>query len=167
MIGAILLYQSPLVGRRIRGTFSNINNTSHNIKISSATASRRIAYEEEIKLILQKPILGYGLGKADLTLKESLISSGYVALGQKMHTHSQYFNTWLQLGIIGILWLVSMLLFLASYFLKNKAQIAFWFTILVAINLMTDDMLEIQAGIVFFVLILSLYFTRILRTTNQ
>jgi hypothetical protein len=155
------LYQTKTIKYRVDETIRGINNTQANVGYSAATASRRIAYSVEIKLIMEKPVLGYGLGNANEILQSRLVESGYNKLSKRMHTHSHYLNAWLQIGVLGFGWIVFLLGYLAVEFRKTKNHVGLWFTLLVALNLMTDDMLEIQAGVVFFTLIWSLfYFTQ-------
>ncbi len=151
------LYQLKTVKYRVDETIAGLRQTDKNVAYSAATASRKVAYEEEFKLCLDKPLFGYGLGNANQALQQGLHASGFKTLAENMHAHNQFFNTWLQTGIIGLAWLVVFLLTLIIRSIKNANVLAFWFTILVTMNLVTDDMLEIQAGIVFFVLIWSLY----------
>lgn len=155
-IGA-LMYQIPMVGSRINETLTKFNNTSKSVDISSATDSRRITYAEEINLISKKPILGYGLGNSKPVLRAHLIETGYAELGKDMNNHNQYFKTWMELGIVGIVGIFFLLGFLFYYFRINKLKVAFWFTAMVSFGLLTDDLFEIQAGIVFFAIIWSLY----------
>jgi len=157
VVSTFLLYQIPTIRYRVNTTFQNINNTSKDNSISSATASRRIAYEYEIKLVAKKPIAGYGLGNATETLRKELQLQGYNELSKEMNTHCQYINTWMQTGILGLLTLLFLLLFLLNLFKKENKQTALWFVILIGSCLLTDDLLEIQANGVFFVLLLSLY----------
>ncbi len=155
-LAGIGFYQIGTVKNRVDETIGGLKNQTSEVNLSAATASRSVAYREEIKMVKAKPILGYGLGNANDALQIQLKKSGFHALAKDMHTHNQYFNTWFHTGIFGFFWLCFLLLFLAVYFYNKNNQLAFWFTILVVMNLLTDDMLEIQAGIVFFALIWSL-----------
>lgn len=150
------VYQIPTVQSRFKESLANINNTNKNTKLSSATATRRIAYEQEWELIKNNPWQGYGLGSANELLRNKLYQSGYKALSKEMSTHNQYFSNWLSMGLTGILALLTLLIYLLYFFHKEKLKTAWWFTLLVTLYLTTDDMLDVQAGVVFFVLIWSL-----------
>lgn len=151
------VYQIPTIKNRVNNTISGISSDNKKTDVSDATAARSIAYKSEIELIKNKPILGYGMGNAVEVLKKQLRAAGYTALAEDMHVHNQYFNNWLQNGLPGILILLILLVFFLSYFYNLNNWTGCWFTVLVCMNLITDDMLEIQAGIVFFVLVWSLY----------
>ncbi len=118
IIACLGLYQIPTIKSRVVDTITKINNTSTKVDITSATDSRRITYAEEIKLVTAKPIIGYGLGNSTIVLREHLIKNGYVELGKEMNNHNQYFKTWMQLGILGFVSLVGLILFLFKYFRK-------------------------------------------------
>ncbi len=163
---AALLYQLPPLKRRIHLTISNMNNTDKDKGIASATASRRIAYEQELKLVTARPIIGYGLGNATKTLRQHLQKKGYQELGKEMNTHCQYVNTWMQTGIVGLSTLLFLLFYNFRYFKKEKSLTALWLVLMISVCLLTDDLLEIQANGVFFALLLSLYLTRV-KTISQ
>jgi O-antigen ligase len=75
-----------------------------------------------------------------------------------MHTHNQVFHTWLDLGLLGIVLLFVLLFYVAYLFaVKQKNEIGFWMILLTLVNISTDDMLEIQAGVVFFVFFITLF----------
>lgn len=166
LIGFLAL-QIPHIKKRVDDTIQGVSKIEKNVDVSAATASRTIAYQAEFKLIKEQPISGYGMGNSVNVLKKELTAQGYKTLAEKMHIHNQYFNNWLQNGIPGIVVLIILLLYFLQYFYTKKMWVACWFTILVSMNLMTDDMLEIQAGIVFFALIWSLYLFKTKEITPQ
>jgi hypothetical protein len=71
-----------------------------------------------------------------------------------MHTHNQFFHTWIDLGLGGIILLMSFLIICIRQFFIQNEEMGIWFSGLVFINILTDDMLEIQAGSVFFIFFL-------------
>ena len=74
-----------------------------------------------------------------------------------MHTHNQILHTWLENGIVGLVLLLAIVGISLKIHYKQRQALPFWFAILVLVNISTDDMFEIQAGIVFFVVFLTLY----------
>ncbi|GBL35305.1 hypothetical protein EMGBS15_09000 [Filimonas sp.] len=66
-----------------------------------------------------------------------------------MHTHNQVFHTWLDLGIIGVLLLMAILIVCGFWFQRQGNRLAWWLLPLIFLNMLTDDMLEVQAGGVF------------------
>jgi O-antigen ligase len=74
-----------------------------------------------------------------------------------MHTHNQVFHTWLDLGIVGVLLMVAILLVSSQVFSRLHNRLAWWLLPLIVMNILTDDMLEVQAGTVFFAFFLTLF----------
>jgi O-antigen ligase len=93
-----------------------------------------------------------------MALKHKLINDGYVRLAEEnMHTHNQVFHTWLDLGILGVLLLAAILLVSSQVFSRLHNRLAWWLLPLIVMNILTDDMLEVQAGTVFFAFFLTLF----------
>ena len=155
------LYQIPHVQVRIKNTIKNINNVEKDRDLSSSTASRRIAYEQEVYLLMQRPVLGYGLGNVTETLRNRLLEEGYSKLGGEMKAHCQYMTTWMETGLLGFVWLVLLLVLLYRQFRNEKKYAAASLVLLMSICLLTDDLLEIQANGVFFILVLNLYLNQV------
>jgi O-antigen ligase len=74
-----------------------------------------------------------------------------------MHTHHQIFHTWLDTGILGVLSLLMMMIVFAKNFWQQKHTMGLALLLLFVLNLLTDDMLEVQAGLVFFVMFFCLF----------
>lgn len=150
----------PSLKNRLDDTLINLKIIpTKNVEFQNSTGSRRAAWSLEWELIKQHPILGYGTGSANPLLLNQFKKEGYLDLAKNnMHTHNQVFHTWLDTGIIGVV-LLFLFIGYSFYFLyfKKKEYKGAWMGILIFVNILTDDMLEIQAGIVFFIFFLTLY----------
>lgn len=154
----LLSSQIPSINFRIHRSLNESHQLEKSMTIGNATGSRMVAWNSEWTLIKAKWLLGYGTGTANAELQAQLIRDGYVQLAHdQMHTHNQYFHTWLDTGVIGLLILITLLIWCGLLFYQRKQQIGFWLVCLITLNCFTDDMLEIQAGIVFFVFFLTLF----------
>jgi O-antigen ligase len=148
----------PSIQRRIQQTLTESKNDDKQVALGNSTGSRIAAWQNEWKLIRENWITGNGTGEANALLKKKFISEGYLQLANdNMHTHNQILHTWIDLGIGGVLLLFAMLASCFITFVQRHQKEASWLVILIFINLLTDDMLEIQAGIVFFVFFLCVY----------
>lgn len=158
MITMVLIAsQIPSINFRIHRSLNESHQLEKTMTLGNATGSRMVAWNSEWTLIKKQWLSGYGTGTANHELHDQLIREGYMHLANdQMHTHNQYFHTWLDTGIIGLLILITLLIWCGLLFYQRKQQIGFWLVCLIAFNCLTDDMLEIQAGIVFFVFFLSL-----------
>jgi O-antigen ligase len=131
---------------------NEIKTLDSTVLFQNSIGSRAMAVKESINLAKESPFIGYGTGEANKKLLEQLTKKNYASLVEwKMHTHNQYMHTLLDIGIFGLLYLVFFLLLILRWFIKKKNYLGTWFLLLVMVNLLTDDMLEIQAGLVFFI----------------
>jgi O-antigen ligase len=157
---SLLLVSIPRVKYRIDETINNLNHMEKaEVTFSNSTGSRKVAWGLEWQMIKQKPIIGFGTGAANPLLLQSFKDNGYENLAMNnMHTHNQVLHTWLDLGLIGVLLLI-VILGLSGYLflLLRKDNLGLWMIVLIIANILTDDILEIQAGIVFFMFFWILY----------
>ncbi len=130
---------------------------SNTVRFDESINSRLAAAVESIKCIQLKPILGYGTGSANAILEQQFIIDNYKGLLKPvMHTHNQYTHTALDLGIVGLIVLFLFLSVTIIYFFKNKNNLGVMCTIFLMFCCLTDDVLELHSGIVFFTFIISL-----------
>ena len=156
---ALLLCLSfiPTIQFRIQETIKNLNTPNQEINFSNSSGSRKVAWHYSWHLISNRWLQGYGTGDGNALLLDQLKTNHYDDLVKhNMHTHNQILHTWLENGIIGVCLLLAIIGFSLVTHFKQKNALAFWFAMLVLVNISTDDMFEIQAGIVFFILFLSL-----------
>ena len=88
------------------------------------------------------------------------------AYEQKLNAHNQYLQTFVAVGLIGFLVLTLMLLVPLLSSLKKRHTIYFLFILLFSFNLLIEDMLERQAGVVFYAFFNGLLFSYMF-TENQ
>ncbi len=147
----------PSIKNRVYETFYDSSHLDKNLPLSNSTGSRMVAWQHEWSLIRENWLTGYGTGEANSILKTQLIKEGYVRLAEEnMHTHNQVFHTWLDVGIMGVILLLSILVTCAIWFYRQGNLLGLWLLPLIFLNILTDDMLEVQAGTVFFVFFLTL-----------
>ena len=158
IIGVFMILKVPQISGRLAEMSNGMHPAEKNVDLGNSTGSRLAAWQNEWILIKKNWLLGYGTGEANPILKKQFVENGFHRLASdNMHTHSQIFHTWLNNGILGIVLLFAIMIMSAIQFYKQKNKLAFWLTILIFINLLTDDMLEIQAGSVFFAFFLCLF----------
>jgi O-antigen ligase len=157
-ITILLAIQIPNIKYRINETFNDTAVIDTNVILENSTGSRIAAWTTEWHLIKQNWLIGYGTGEANPQLKKQFIKEGYHNLAnENMHTHNQILHTWLDLGIVGVV-LLFLILFVSGYLLfTNKRPLGYWLVLLILFNISTDDMLEVQAGTVFFIFFLTLF----------
>lgn len=150
--------QIPSIKYRIFETQRDTGTISKEVSIVNSTGSRITAWQNSWQLIQENWMKGYGTGSANSVLKQKLLNEGYINLANdNMHTHNQLLHTWLDVGVLGIVFILLIWVSSIIHFIKQKNGLALWLIVLMMLNLLTDDMLEIQAGIVFFVFFISLF----------
>ena len=109
-----------------------------------------------LKIIADQPVFGYGAGDAKQVLNEALKESDFkmwngqrnVSISEKnLNFHNQYLQTWAEVGILGLLLLI--FLMIRPFFLKDQHPLFLIFLGLTIIGFLTESMLERQAGVVF------------------
>lgn len=146
----------PNTRSRVTDTFVEINKLFDQ-KDHRQTNPRVYIWKYAVDLIGNKPLLGYGVGDAKDELGKALQNcdalfwNGHknVLLNRKsLNFHNQFLQTWAEVGILGFL----LLLFLVvkPFLLKNKHPLFLIFISLTFIGFLTESMLERQAGVVMF-----------------
>tara|TARA_B110001469_G_C9629633_1_gene314800 strand:- start:1341 stop:2216 length:876 start_codon:yes stop_codon:yes gene_type:complete len=144
----------PNTRARIVDTYAEINKlVDHDDH--RQTNPRVYIWKYAGKLIKEKMLLGYGIGDAKLELNKALEKcdalfwngSENVLLNKKqLNYHNQFLQTWAEVGILGLLLLLYLMI--KPFFLKNKHPLFLIFVGLTLFGFLTESMLERQAGVV-------------------
>ena len=117
-------------------------------------------WQNAIELISENPVFGTGIGDVKDQLMGMYRKNNYInGLENQLNPHNQYLQTGVALGLVGIILLVIIFLNGLVISFKNNDWIAFLFIAIVSLNCLTESMLERRAGILFFALFYSLFFT--------
>jgi O-antigen ligase len=134
-------------------SLSNIDKTS-----SESTTVRVLIWEQCISIIKNNFLFGVTVGDANDALYKAYEQNGLTgAYEHKFNAHNQYFQTFIGLGIIGFLLLVSITFgqLIKAFIQKNIMLLIF--SILITLNFMVESMLQTSAGTLFFVLFFCLF----------
>lgn len=108
--------------------------------------TRIIIWQRAFEVIKHHPILGVGIGDTDTELQNEYKKHN---LNTELGTHNQYIYAQLSMGVIGLLLLLAML-FTPLYFgIKNSYFTLIGFSVAVMINLLFENMLTRNAGLMF------------------
>lgn len=137
----------------IPNTSKRINDAKNEVKSLMGTSTRytnpRIyLWKHSAEIIAEEPLLGYGVGDAKKALINTFKVKNIPFSGNNYNFHNQYLQSWAEVGILGVLLLMFMLL--RPFFLKGQHPLFLIFLGLTLIGFMTESMLERQAGVVFF-----------------
>ena len=100
--------------------------------------------------------VGTGDGQEELQLQYKRINFD-IAFNEEYNTHNQYLQTWLGLGLVGLLLLISCLIFPAISAFQRKNYLYMSFLMLFSICCITESMLCRQNGIVFYAFFNSIF----------
>lgn len=147
-------------GRFERLTSSFSNFSWENLK---KTEIRFSIWNESFQLISTKPIFGHGIGDAKFELiKQYEKNNLTIAAENKLNAHNEFLEILIQLGFIGLLIFLAILLYPMHIFeSKVDMWIYLFFLTLITLHLIFESMFERIAGISFI-----MYFYSYLNTRN-
>lgn len=154
-IASVLYF--PNMERRFRElgtttTYSHLHTTN--------SSSIRIAiYKCVVEKIKNKPILGYGWGNGDKALLDCYEKKSNYLLKERFNSHNQYFGYYLFGGIIALSVLVIFLFLQFKLALSNKNNLFLSLLVLFSIQMLTENLLNRQSGIIMFIFFISLFST--------
>lgn len=121
--------------------------------------TRLAQWECSVIIIKTSPVFGIGPGDVQDQLqqayKDNFLKYSY---RDRLNAHSQYFQTTMGLGIVGLAILLTSFGVSLYYAYRNKNTLHVLFIILFAICCITESMLFVQKGIVFFSFFNALFF---------
>ncbi|MBL4754607.1 MAG: O-antigen ligase family protein [Flavobacteriales bacterium] len=147
------LWLAPGVFNRIKTTWDVVLQPQANIESSTveSTAGRMLVWNRALELIQENFILGVGTGDIKEELVQKYAEAGLSGIeGKQLNAHNQFIQSFATLGILGFLSLVLGLL-LAGIMAIRKGNIVYlMFIIIVTVNALTESILEVQAGVIFY-----------------
>ena len=175
--------ESNLKENTINQSIGNKDNKVYNVSIIKAwtqekfkpndyftgTAFRVYQIRIFIEMLQEDSIVlkGYGLNAAQFRIAEKGITH-QVYLGDSTHEgyqnknfHNQYIQFFAELGIFGLLLLVTMLAINLKNAIKTKDFISISFAVLMISLFLTESFLSRQRGIIFFIVLYCLFNTRL------
>jgi len=124
------------------------------------TAVRMDIWRISAGLIRQHPWIGTGTGDVKDVLMESYRQNNQAPLSRKqLNAHNQYLQTFLALGLPGILVLLATLGIPAYGSFRRRHYLLFLLMLVVAVNLTAESMFETQAGVLFYAFFNALLFS--------
>lgn len=143
-----------------------IKNSNVKEDATESTAVRVLVWKSTLSLIKNNPLLGVGTGDIKDELKAEYKLNGYVEPVKKNYNaHNQFLQSFAALGIIGMLLLLAIFTYPALVSFQKNNYLYLMFIINIAVSCLTESILEVQAGVVFFTFFTSL-FTPILMASS-
>lgn len=135
------------VSGRFNSTISSVIDIFKTEKqMESNVNDRIIIWHNALQVIKEHPILGVGIGDTDTELEKQYKKNN---LDFEYGTHNQYIYAQLSMGIVGLILLLAMLLVPLYFGIKNRYFPLIGFSVAVMINLLFENMLTRNAGLMF------------------
>lgn len=157
IVGGIVLLLG--LSDRVSSRFTEIVKAVREIKLkgnsgSESNEARLIMWNTSIELIKENPVIGAGTGDVKDVLIAKNIEMGNTGVAQKkLNAHNQYLNSWVQIGIFGLLPLLMIFVSIFYYAKKEKNDFIFYFGLILFLSMLAESFLETQAGIIPFSLL--------------
>ena len=127
----------------------NIGNSNTTKKLVSD--SRMARWQVAVNKILKKPIFGYGTGTEIEILREGYFENGLVfAFEEKYNAHNQYLSYLIELGIIGLLVFIFILMYNSYIAIKANNYNKLLLIMFIICISTTENLLVRNMGITFF-----------------
>lgn len=106
--------------------------------------------------ILEQPYFGFGIGDVKRTLSECYTTLPDVFGNRYFNSHNQYIGVWLAAGILGVISLVTMILYNFFIAIKNRDIVYGAIIVLFFCIMFIESILERQDGVLLFALFMNL-----------
>ena len=126
---------------------------------TESTTERLLIWQSAVSVIKENVLVGVGTGDTNDALLKTYKTNQYSgALESRLNAHNQYLQTFIAIGIIGFLALMSMLFIPLYTALKKRDILYLLLLLLICFNLLFESMFERQAGVVFYAFFNGLFF---------
>jgi len=145
---------------RFKTINNKISDDNLNTINSSNNTSRSVTWGTAFKVIKDNPFFGVGIGDLHEEMNSVYFSKNYtLAIERNLNPHNQFLQTWVTIGIFGVLILISIFLVGVYYAKKNSNWYALGFFAITFISMLTESIIETQSGVIFFCFFSCLFFS--------
>jgi O-antigen ligase len=138
-----------------------VNDLKYDLALTSTDKifdSRLDRWSTATELISKSPIIGYGAGSELGLLHESFFSKKYYnSFLNNLNAHNEYLSMLLKSGIIGLLIYLATLWFGFKQALQRKDLLFFTFMLLIAVVSLSENLLDVDKGIIFYAFFFSFF----------
>jgi len=157
ILGAILIISIPRTKERF-AELLNIGNTITSVEKETSISMRVTIYKSVKDLVIQSPLLGYGIGDYNDKLRVKNKEEGYINLSKKSYNaHNQYLSFLLiggALCLLPFLFMISKNIIMAIH---TNNHVLVLIIILFSVVMLTENILERENGVIFFSLFLNFF----------
>ena len=126
---------------------------------SGHSVMQRIEYWKTSWSIIEKNFW-FGVGTGDMNVafqQEYELQNSKLDMDWRLRSHNQYLSIWVGFGIVGLLWFLFALIYAPIHNKSFHSLFYFVFFIIFMVSMLTEDTIESQAGVTFFVFFNALF----------
>ena len=116
--------------------------------VSGEEPTRGLIWQTSWELVKEKPLLGYGVGDAWDVMEQRYLETRDTVAGKM--AHNIFLEAWLDVGIMGVVIVILMLLLPALESIRKQDFLLFSLVLIVFISGLPESLFERQLGILFF-----------------
>ncbi len=132
-------------------SITNLHLSAIDKTSKESTTVRILIWQQAWTLSLQNPVFGLGVGDANNYLYEAYAANGLTgALQYHLNAHNQYLQSFIGLGLIGLVLLFQFTWIQLLKAFQSKRFLLFVFAFLISFNFLVESMLQTAAGVLFF-----------------
>jgi len=147
----ILFAIAPEFANKFRGVAKAVTEKNVESNATESSSARVLVWQSAVEVISSHPFWGTGTGDSQEELQKIYEKKGYTGvLEKKLNLHNQFLETFVTIGIPGLMALLLILYFGISFFYANKNYAGIFLILIISINFLFESMLETQAGTLFF-----------------
>jgi O-antigen ligase len=129
---------------------------------TEGSVARLMVWESSLEVIKENFLFGVGTGDVKTELIKKYEEKGILqALKENLNAHNQYLQTFIALGFVGFILLMSCLIFTATHAFNQGNILILLFIVLFAFHILVESMLERQGGVVFFTFFYSFFLSKL------
>lgn len=161
----VLFQSAPLLQSRVMNVLKIAQGQNVAPDSKESTAVRTLVYSSSWSVIAEQPWYGQGTGDFQDALDAEYLDKDFaVAAERHLNAHNLFLQTWISLGIPGVMTLTGIFLLLFQQAFRHRNFPFLGFTLLFLLISLTESALNMQAGVVFFAFF-AILFAR--RTMNR
>jgi len=164
----ILLLSFPNAATRVSQAKQDMTSSDAFESSARSTGDRVLIWRASKEVVERNFLIGVGTGDVrDELMTEYKKENVITIFKHYLNAHNQYIQTFIALGICGLLLLVAMMAVPAIFSFRRENYIYFAFLFIVAISMFVESMLERQEGVVFYVFFNTLLFSSAIADPDQ
>jgi O-antigen ligase len=148
--GVIILMSVPILTERVMELVNTKFYFSPEENNANGLTLRLVKWQCSIEGLLSHPLLGVGIGDTQDYLQECYKEKRFWGEVYRYNSHNQFFQTALGLGFVGLITLISIVVYQVRTAMKTKFYLLFVFVLMTSACFLTESVLERKQGIVFY-----------------